>query len=245
MRLLIQNDMDILTELSLYSGYGGFTLGLRLAGLRVRTVCYVEINPYRQKLIQARIRDGFLDDAPIWDDARTFNGKPWHGVVDILTAGFPCQFISRAGRKDIAKNLWPETARIIGEIRPYLIFLENTPSLLSGYSHTPYILRVISDLTELEYCTVWGVVGAHTVRAPHLRDRVWVMAYTDCIRNRIPQEEIRPRGNCPKHSSWWDTEPPVGRVAYGTPHKVDRLAALGDGIVPAVVAKFLRRLKQK
>jgi len=93
------NGMDILTELSLYTGYGGFSLGLRLAGLPVKAVCYVEIDRYRQKLIQARIKDGYLDDAPIWDDAKTFNGREWRGVVDIITGGFPCQPHSVAGQR--------------------------------------------------------------------------------------------------------------------------------------------------
>jgi len=83
--------MDLHTELSLFSGYGGFSLALRLAGLRTQTVGYVEWDKYCQQLIQARIGDGLLDDAPIWDDIKSFDFKPWRGTAEIATAGCPRQ----------------------------------------------------------------------------------------------------------------------------------------------------------
>ena len=125
--------MDIhTTEMSLFSGYGGFSLGLRLAGLNTRTICYVEWDKYCQQVIQARIEDGHLDDAPIWDDIKSFDGRPWCGVVDILSAGFPCQPHSNAGlRKGAAddRNLFPDTLRIIGEVGPRLVILDAGTSL--------------------------------------------------------------------------------------------------------------------
>ena len=104
--------MGTYTELSLFSGYGGFSLGLRLAGIPARTVCYVEWDRYCQRVLQARIADGHLDDAPIWDDIKSFDGRPWCGAVDILSAGFPCQPHSNAGLRrgaDDDRNLWPDT----------------------------------------------------------------------------------------------------------------------------------------
>ena len=100
----------MLNELSLFSGYGGLSLGLRLAGIQTRTVAYVEWDKYLQEVIKARIRDGALDDAPIWADISTFNGRQFRGVVDIITGGFPCQPHSVAGLQRGAndeRNLWP------------------------------------------------------------------------------------------------------------------------------------------
>ena len=107
-----------LRELSLFSGMGAFTLGLRLAGLRTRTVCYVENDKYAQQILQQRFGDG-LDSAPIWDDIKTFDPEPWRGHVDIVSAGFPCQPHSKAGSRRLAKgldddrDLWPQTLECI------------------------------------------------------------------------------------------------------------------------------------
>ena len=88
----------MLTHLSLFSGYDGFGLGLRPAGLPIQTIGYVEIDEYCQKLLQARIRDGFLDWAPIIRDARRADFGRLAGLVDLITAGFPCQRRRAAGR---------------------------------------------------------------------------------------------------------------------------------------------------
>jgi len=127
--------MDMLTELSLFSGYGGFSLGLRLAGIQVRTVMYVEWERYPQEILKARIKDGFLDDAPIWGDISTLDGEQLRGLVDIITGGFPCQPHSVAGLKqgaDDERNLWPETLRVVSEVGPRYVILENVPGLLSA-----------------------------------------------------------------------------------------------------------------
>ena len=86
-----------LNELALFAGGGGGLLASRLLGWN--TVCAVEINPYRQAVLLARQADGALDPFPIWDDVRSFDGRPWRGLVDIVTAGFPCQPFSVAGKR--------------------------------------------------------------------------------------------------------------------------------------------------
>lgn len=119
-------------ELSLFSGAGGGLLGTKLLGWR--PVCYVEKDPYCQRVLQARIRDGYLDDAPIWDDINTFDGRRWRGCVDIVTAGFPCQPFSMAGRRkgdSDERNLWPDTVRVIREVGPRVVLLENVAGLLT------------------------------------------------------------------------------------------------------------------
>jgi len=173
--------MDIHTEMSLFSGYGGFSLGLRLAGLTTRTICYVEWDKYCQQVIQARIEDGHLDDAPIWDDIKSFDGRPWCGIVDILSAGFPCQPHSNAGLRkgaDDDRNLWPDTLRIIGEVGPGLVILENVPGILVGSDgRPPYGGTVVGELAEIGYDAEWRVVSAADAGAPHLRNRWWLLAY--------------------------------------------------------------------
>jgi len=173
--------MDLHTELSLFSGYGGFSLALRLAGLRTQTVGYVEWDKYCQQLIQARIGDGLLDDAPIWDDIKSFDGRPWRGAVDIISAGFPCQPHSTAGLRkgaDDDRNLWPDTLRIIGEVGPSLVVLENVPGILvrPDDGRPPYGGTVVGELAEAGYDAKWRIVSAADAGAPHLRNRWWLVA---------------------------------------------------------------------
>jgi DNA (cytosine-5)-methyltransferase 1 len=166
-----------MNELSLFSGYGGMTLGLRLAGLEVTTVGYVEIDHYCQQLIQARIRDNVLDDAPIWADIRAFDGRQCRGVVDIITASFPCQPHSLAGQrrgKADERNLWPDTLRVIRELAPRYVLLENVRGLADG--DNPYAAEIVGQLSEAGYDARWGLLSAAEVGAPHLRERWWCLA---------------------------------------------------------------------
>src|SRR6185436_13552471 len=94
--------------------------------------CAVEVEPYRREILMRRQRDGVLPVFPIWDDVRTFDGTAWRGVVDLVSAGFPCQPFSRAGRRQReshAEWLWDEIVRIARECEPHLVFLENSPSI--------------------------------------------------------------------------------------------------------------------
>ena len=117
-----------------------------------------------------------LPKFPIWDDVRTFDGKPWRGKVDIICGGFPCQDISCAGKgagiEGERSGLWSEFARIISEVRPRYTFVENSPMLaLRGLG------RVLGDLSEIGYDARWCVMGADDVGAPHIRKRMWILAY--------------------------------------------------------------------
>jgi DNA (cytosine-5)-methyltransferase 1 len=161
---------------SLCSGIGGIDLGLRLAlGESYRTVCFVERDAFAASVLVARMEDKALDLAPIWDDLYSFDGKPWRGVVDIVSAGFPCQPWSVAGkRKGIADErwLWPEIARIIGECEPSFVFLENVPGLLwHGLS------VVLEDLAALGFDVEWDSFRASDVGAPHKRERLFILAH--------------------------------------------------------------------
>tara|TARA_R110000824_G_scaffold401783_1_gene616209 strand:+ start:28539 stop:29585 length:1047 start_codon:yes stop_codon:yes gene_type:complete len=162
-----------MNELALFAGAGGGILGGMLLGWR--TVAAVEIEDYPRRVLLQRQADGILPRFPIWDDVRTFDGKPWRGKVDVISGGFPCQDISAAGKGagiDGARSgMWSQMARIIGEVRPRFAFVENSP-LLVGRGLT----RVLGDLAEMGYDAKWGILGAHHAGAPHKRDRIWIMA---------------------------------------------------------------------
>uniref|UniRef100_UPI003AE09156 DNA cytosine methyltransferase n=1 Tax=Paracoccus sp. T5 TaxID=3402161 RepID=UPI003AE09156 len=114
--------------LSLCSGAGGIDLGLTIALPGYRTVGHVERETYAAAILVARMEDAALDHAPVWDDVASFDGRPWRGAVDIVTAGYPCQPFSVAGKRRGAedpRHLWPHVARIIGEVEPPFVFLEN------------------------------------------------------------------------------------------------------------------------
>ena len=202
--------MGVYTVLDLFSGYGGFQLGLRLAypDDKFQTVAYVEWEPYAQEIIKARIRDGVVPglDAPIWDDVKTFDGREWEGLVDLVVAGFPCQPHSFAGTRNVAKgkddnrDLWPDTRRIIGEVRPRVgVILENVPGILSGADGRPgYAGRVLGDLASLRIDARWDCVSAASAGAPHKRLRWWVVGLADADNDglfRADGNEAEPRGH--------------------------------------------------
>lgn len=305
-----------MNELCLFAGIGGGSLGTKLLGFE--TVCYVEKDSYCIDVLTTRIREGYLCDAPIWDDIKTFNGKPWRGLVDIITAGFPCQPFSVAGKQKAEgddRNMWPDTIRVIREVRPGFCLLENVPGLLSE-SHG-YFGQILRELSASGYNARWCVVSAADVGAPHLRKRLWVLAYAsestarckdvvDAHNDGLSAAEesggIRTGGysrqtgsftscesagsgvestlvadsdsaglarrSCQSENNvqefqttkrscevgWWDADPAdaedalesqMGRVADGIPHRIQRLKAIGNAQVPAVVATAWRLLTQK
>ena len=177
-------DTHPLNTLDLFSGYGGFQLGLRLAGIPIRTVCYVEWDKYCQQVLLQRFKDDppTLTPAPVWDDIKSFDGIPWRGVVDIITAGFPCQPHSNAGLRKGAgddRNLWPDTLRIIREVGPRIVLLENVPGILvrPDDGREAYGGTVVGQLAEIGYDAVWRVISASEAGGPHVRKRWWLVAY--------------------------------------------------------------------
>ena len=162
-----------MNELALFAGAGGGILGGHLLGWR--TVCAVEWEPYAACVLAARQNDGILPAFPIWDDVQTFDGKPWAGRVDVISGGFPCQDISAAGKgagiEGKRSGMWDHMARIIGEVRPRFVYVENSPMLTSRGLH-----RVLGDLAAMGFDARWGVISAADVGAPHQRDRIWIVS---------------------------------------------------------------------
>lgn len=174
-----------MNELHLFAGAGGGILAGQLLGHRC--VCAVEWEPYAQAVLVARQNDGTFPPFPIWDDVQTFDGKPWRGIVDIVAGGFPCQDISAAGKgagiDGERSGMWGHMARIIGEVRPQYVFVENSPILTSRG-----LGRVLGDLAEMGFDAEWGVLGASDVGAPHKRERIWIVANARSGRRSEPGE---------------------------------------------------------
>ncbi len=161
--------------LALCAGVGGLELGLHIALEEYRTVGYVEREAFAAATLMAGMEDPEMGRAPVWDDLATFDGRPWRGVVDIVSAGYPCQPFSVAGRRRGAadpRHLWPHIARIIGETGPPLVFLENVPSHLNlGF------YEVARDLFRLDYAVEAIPRRASDLGATHKRERLFVLAH--------------------------------------------------------------------
>jgi len=175
-----------MNELALFAGAGGGILGGKLLGWR--TVCAVEWEPYPASVLCARQNDGILPPFPIWDDIQTFDGTPWRGIAEVVSGGFPCQDISAAGKgagiDGERSGMWGEMARIICEVRPRFVFVENSPMLTSRG-----LGRVLGDLASMGFDARWGVLGAADVGANHQRDRIWIVGKTTNTTINRPQKQ--------------------------------------------------------
>lgn len=241
-----------LRELALFAGAGGGILGGHLLGWRC--VCAVEWEPYPAAVLAQRQNEGFLPPFPIWDDVRTFDGKPWRGIVDVVSGGFPCQDISAAGKgagiTGERSGMWKEMARIIGEVRPRYVLVENSPVLTSRGLGV-----VLGDLAALGYDAEWDVFAAKHVGAPHIRERIWILANTgeDGQQGLLRVLDEVESGNGPS-AFWgedrnmpalvpashsirfaWADQPDPPPMVDGVAVWFHELAASGNGQVPAVV----------
>jgi len=229
-----------LRELALFAGAGGGILGGHLLGWR--TVCAVEFDPYARDVLVARQNDGCLPPFPIWDDVRTFDGRPWRGRVDVVSGGFPCQDISQAGKgaglHGERSGLWGEMARIIDEVGPRFAFVENSPMLTSRG-----LGCVLGELAEMGYDAQWGVFSAADVGARHQRERIWIVAsdhHTSQISSPKKQtvlenlKKFEPLRN--SQAGEWETSARVVRAPDVVACGMDRHSCIGNGQVPAVAA---------
>ena len=288
---------------SLFAGIGGIDLGLERAGM----VCkwQVEIDDFCQKVLAKH-----WPSVPRFADVRDcgmHNLEP----VDLVAGGFPCQDVSTAGKRKGLRGeqsgLWSEFARIICELKPRWVLVENVPGLLSSNAGRDFG-TVLGDLAAGGYDAEWDCIPAAAFGAPHLRYRVFVVAYAKsggvsrqgesdentrmgpasssqgflgvppvpivahaksagtataqqsrqlcqseqgredmahaaCFNgawaisggNRSRKsEETAGNGSCDERPNWWAIEPRICRVAHGIPHRVDRLRALGNAVVPQV-----------
>lgn len=166
-----------LRGLSLCAGVAGLDLGLHLAEPGYRAVGHVERNSFAAATLVARMEDQALAAAPVWDDLKTFDGRPWRGRVHIVTAGYPCQPFSLAGHRrgeDDPRHLWPDVARIVHECAPEWCFFENVPGHLTlGFD------VVTRELQGMGYRVAACVLSAAEVGASHIRERMFILAHSD------------------------------------------------------------------
>lgn len=246
-----------MNELALFAGGGGGIWGSLLLGHT--TVCAVEIVAANRRILLQRQLDGMFPRFPIWDDVRTFDGKPWRGRVDIVSGGFPCQDISCAGKgtglDGDRSGLWSEMARIIGEVRPRYAFIENSPMLV-----VRGLDRVLADLAAMGFDAEWGIIGASAIGGTQHRERIWILANAnDARRQRAERKwqshqtrEERPpaRGQLvrPACGLWPPGPREVGQIPLdvdGVAGRCHQLRAIGNGQVPAVAATAWRILSDR
>lgn len=276
--------MTKLKVLDLFSGIGGFSLGLHRAG-GYETVRFCEMKPHARAVLEKN-----FPGIPCHDDVTTMEFR--EGEADVITAGFPCQDLSfagiGAGLAGARSGLYREVIRAVRVVRPLRAVLENVAALLSRGLGT-----VLGDLAEIGYDAEWHCIPASAVGAPHRRDRIWIVAHPRGEQHeghRAPLSgslaaqllgadtnaqgewrdgswcgsepsgrgepsdmgpEISYTSSCgwegtgnvegesrqagqPFGAAWWAVEPDVGRVAHGVPARVDRLAELGNAVVPQI-----------
>jgi|LGOV01.1.fsa_nt_gb DNA (cytosine-5)-methyltransferase 1 len=232
----------MITELSLFTGAGGGLLGTKLLGFT--PVGYVERNDHCQKQIRARVIDGLLDDAPIFGDIKTFIEEgyagAYSGMVDIITAGFPCQPFAaggfRLGQND-ERNRWPETLECIRIVRPRGALLENSAKIITH----PYFGEILFGLASLGYACEWDVFSACMFGAPQTRDRMFLLAYPDSEHGKKWVGSVADKRALPERDyravleNWMGTVSRNAGSGSGVADRVERTKAIGNGQVPVVV----------
>jgi DNA (cytosine-5)-methyltransferase 1 len=225
--------MNLLTHGSLFSGIGGFELGAEWAGIETKWNC--EYEPFQRKILKKN-----FPLSQQHEDIRTLSHPSY---VDIISGGFPCQDISIAGKgKGITgerSGLWGEMHRVIGEVRPRYVVIENSPMLtVRGFE------RVLCDLSEIGYDAEWQCLSGTTFGIQQGRERIYCIAYPREISSECssPQQVFRepylsqqPAGIYPG----WRTrrelpEPRTFRAGHGVPDLVDRVGSLGNAVIPFI-----------
>lgn len=231
--------------LDLFSGIGGFSLGLERAGMR--TVAFCELDPYCRKVLTTH-----WPGVPIHDDIRQLDGTRYTGAVDLVCGGYPCQGESNAGKKLGSEDhrwLAPEMCRVIRESRPSWVICENVRG------HVRRGFDSVAAQLEVDGFTVWPfIIPACAVAAEHHRERLWIVAHSPSKRrheapspsgqsdSRLSTRTCgtvgglhRTRGEYPIRPGGFH-QPGVARIIHGVPSRMDasRIAALGNAVVPQI-----------
>jgi DNA (cytosine-5)-methyltransferase 1 len=239
----------MMRHIDLCSGIGGFALGFEWAGLSTPAM-FCDIEPWSRKILAKH-----WPDVPIEEDVKVLANEPEKipagGRDTILTAGYPCQPFSQAGKRlgaEDDRHIWPYIREIVAQKRPAWCVFENV------YGHVSMGLdTVLLNLETDGYAARGFIVPACGVDAPHRRDRVWIVAHPNGIRLQgCAEEPIQRLTHQPRQSvrggkgnpTFWSAEPNVGRVAHGIPRRVDRLKGLGNAILPKIAMQIGIAIRQ-
>ena len=231
----------MMKHLDLFSGIGGFSLGLQRTG-HFKTVAFCDFDKKTHSVLKKN-----FPEVPIYDDVRTLKGEDI-GTVDIITGGFPCQDLSVAGKgaglAGERSGLWYEMHRLIKETKPRWVIAENVSALRSRG-----LDEVLRSLAEIGYDAEWHCIPASAVGAPHRRDRIWIVAYPNDRGSAVwrhwefsGSEKVTSLWGFIRRGTqefisrqWWKIESRPHGVANGVPNRVDRLKQLGNALVPQIV----------
>jgi len=216
----------LMTVGSLFSGIGGLDLGLERAGMRV--IWQSEIDPYSSRVLAKH-----WPDTPNLGNIKEIN---WHDTPrpDVICGGYPCQPFSYAGKRkaeEDPRHLFPWVAHALRILRPRYAILENVAGHLTAGFGT-----VLGTLAAIRYDVQWDVIPAHSVGAPHRRDRLFIVAMDTDRKGELFGSIF-----CRPQREEWLPEPDMGRVDDGIPSRMDRLRGLGNAVVPQV-AEHIGRL---
>lgn len=227
-------ESDPFKVLSLFAGIGGFDLGLERTG-GFKTVAFCEIDPFCRRVLAKH-----WPDVPCYEDVRELTADRLRAAgiePDCIVGGFPCQDISEAGQRagliGERSGLWREFARLVGDLRPRFVVVENVSELL-----VRWLGDVLGDLAALGYDAVWNAIPASHIGARHIRDRVWITAFLpDAEGARIEQQWRQQLAQARSerrslHLRFNEPEPP--RMADGIPARTHRNRALGNAVVPKI-----------
>lgn len=255
--------------LDLFSGIGGFSLGLERAGMR--TIAFCEINPFCRAVLRRH-----WPNVPCWPDVREVRAARLYNLglkpIDVICGGFPCQDISSAGKKagigGLRSGLWIEYARLVREVRPRYVIVENSADLLARG-----LGIVLGDLAEIGYDAEWHCISAAAIGACHGRDRCWIIGYPNgngesglsfdaeaswsAAHDSNSECRLGPLGRYLAGIGWqgqldasnpWigkpEDQPDFLGVAHGLPQRMDRLRSIGNAVVPQIPELIGRAIMQ-
>lgn len=231
--------MTPLRVLDLFSGIGGFSLGLERTG-GFETVAFCEIEEFPRRVLAKH-----WPGVPCYHDVRELTAERLAAdgiAVDCITAGFPCQDLSASGKQTGIEggrsSLYAEVVRLACDIRPKVIAMENVANLLVG-ERGNWFGKLLRDLASIRYDAEWFYIPASWLGANHARTRVWIVAYPHeigCAGLALGFDTIR-QFECGAKEKAWAPElspPPICGVDDGVPNRVDSLAALGNAVVPQI-----------
>jgi len=234
--------MNKLKILDLFSGIGGFSLGLESTG-GFETVAFCEFDKHARLVLKKH-----WPEIKIYNDVRTLDAKKYRGSIDVVCGGFPCQDLSVAGKKKgitegERSSLYTEMLRIISECLPRYAIFENVTGLLTGESGR-WFAKFLYDLAQVGYDAEWHCISASELGANHHRDRVWVVAYPNLQRcEGVTEEQVlrEPRLQIELVRSFerWPTRQDIPSprsigASDGLPRRLDRIKRLGNAVVPAI-----------